>query len=227
MQILQDNFKRLCEKVRMYETRHHRPPNSVQIIAVSKKKSAEAILALHELGQRDFGESYFQEADAKIQALRAKNLSWHFIGNIQSNKTQLIAKNFDWVHSVDRIKVAERLNGQRLTQLEPLNICLQINLDQESQKSGINLIQLPEIATYISTLPQLKLRGLMAIPARKSNMLEQRKTFAQLRDAQEQLRTMGFELDALSMGMSHDMEAAIAEGATMIRIGTALFGARN
>lgn len=177
-------------------------------------------------GMRRFGENYLQEALEKIAALQELDLEWHFIGPIQSNKTRPIAEHFDWVHSVDRLKLARRLSEQRPAGLPPLNICLQVNVSGEQSKSGITLQELPALAQEVATLPRLRLRGLMAIPAPAAGLEAQRQPFRQMRFALEQLIAEGLELDTLSMGMSGDLEAAIAEGATLVRIGTALFGPR-
>jgi len=200
------------------------------LLAVSKTRSAEELAIAYEKGQRHFGENYLQEALDKIEQLNSLDICWHFIGPIQSNKTRAIAENFDWVHSVDRLKIAQRLSAQRPDQTPPLNICLQINISEEESKSGILPNQLPELATQILALPNIRLRGLMAIPASSSDPIQQRKPFQQMQQLLQQLKQQhpdNPELDTLSMGMSGDMEAAIAEGATIVRIGTAIFGARD
>lgn len=200
------------------------------LLAVSKTRSAEELAIAYEKGQRHFGENYLQEALDKIEQLNSLDICWHFIGPIQSNKTRAIAENFDWVHSVDRLKIAQRLSAQRPDQTPPLNICLQINISEEESKSGILPNQLPELATQILALPNIRLRGLMAIPASSSDPIQQRKPFQQMQQLLQQLKQQHPdhpELDTLSMGMSGDMEAAIAEGATIVRIGTAIFGARD
>ena len=179
------------------------------------------------LGQLVYGENYLQEALQKIEALKDLAIEWHFIGPIQSNKTKPIAENFSWVHSVDRFKIAQRLNDQRPPPLPPLNICIQVNVSGEESKSGCTLDELDALASKIALLPNIRLRGLMAIPLSSDNFDEQRKPFARLRGAMERLNREGYKLDTLSMGMSADLNAAIAEGATMVRIGTALFGPRN
>ena len=180
-------------------------------------------------GQRDFGENYLQEALEKIDALQGKGIRWHFIGPIQSNKTRPIAESFDWVHSVDRLKVAQRLSAQRPDSMEPLNICLQVNISKEATKSGILPVELSELAKEVAALPNIRLRGLMAIPASSDNPVQQRQPFAELQQLLNSLQQQLPEqpLDTLSMGMSGDMEAAIQEGSTMVRIGTALFGPRD
>ncbi len=204
-----------------------RDPASVTLVAVSKTHSAESVRAAYDAGQRIFGESYVQEALAKMQALQDLRLQWHFIGPIQSNKTKDIALHFDWVHGIERIKVAERLSAQRPPALGPLQVCIQVNTSGEATKSGVALDQLPQLAERIASLPGLRLRGLMTIPAPTDRFEAQRLPFRALRAAHDQLCRDGLELDTLSMGMSGDLEAAIAEGATMVRIGTAIFGERH
>jgi PLP dependent protein len=202
-----------------------RPRGSVQLLAVSKTKPAADIAALYRLGQRHFAENYLQEALTKQLQLSAFNISWHFIGPIQSNKTKSIACHFDWVHSVDRLKIAQRLSEQRPEHLPPLNICLQVNISQEGSKSGVSLEELPDLIEAIGVLPRLRLRGVMAIPEPESNYQKQRQPYKQLYQAVRQLDRP--ELDSFSFGMSGDLKAAIMEGATLVRIGTALFGERH
>jgi PLP dependent protein len=199
-------------------------PGSVTLVAVSKTQPASRIKEAWDAGQRHFGENYLQEAMAKQAELVALELVWHFIGPIQSNKTRLIAGHFDWVHSVDRFKVAERLNEQRPENLPPLNICLQVNISEEETKSGVSFAELPVLATQVAKLPRLKLRGLMAIPEPSDSMEVQRIPFRRLRLALEALHNPG--MDTLSMGMSDDLDAAVMEGATLVRIGSAIFGVR-
>ncbi len=203
----------------------------VTLLAVSKRHSWDKIQALYELGQREFGESYVQEALEKMKQSPHKDIIWHFIGPIQSNKTKDIAPNFHWVHSVDRLKIARRLSAQRTTHetlSKPLNICLQINISQEPQKSGFSTDEIFTAIAEIMTLPHLKLRGLMAIPKPSKAPAEQKLAFKQLRELMQQLnQRFNLQMDTLSMGMSGDLEAAIAEGASIIRIGTALFGPRE
>lgn len=203
-----------------------RDPAEVVLLAVSKTRSAAELRELASQGQQCFGENYLQEALEKMAVLPDLALEWHFIGPIQSNKTRPIAEHFSWVHSVDRLKIAQRLSEQRPPPLGPLNICLQVNISGEASKSGVGLNALPELAQQVAALPQLRLRGLMAIPAPADDEAEQRRPFQALRQAMEQLNAQGLQLDTLSMGMSDDLEAAIAEGASMVRIGTALFGPR-
>ena len=202
-----------------------RPRNSVQLLAVSKTKPACDIAALYRLGQRHFAENYLQEALAKQRQLSAFNITWHFIGPIQSNKTRPIAEHFCWVHSVDRLKIAERLSEQRPDYLPPLNICLQVNISAEASKSGVSAEELPALVEAVGKLPNLRLRGVMAIPEPEDNYAKQRLPYRRLHEAVKQLNRP--ELDSFSYGMSGDLKAAIMEGATMVRIGTALFGERG
>jgi len=204
-----------------------RDPDSVSLLAVSKKKPASDIRHAYSTGQREFGENYLQEALQKMQELQDLDICWHFIGAIQSNKTRSIAEAFDWVHCIDRAKIARRLSDQRPPQLPPLNVCIQVNLDHEASKSGIDLAELPELARAIEPLPGIHLRGLMSIPAPREDLAGQREAFARLADALLSLRQQGIDCDTLSMGMTGDMEAAIAEGSTLVRIGTAIFGERS
>ncbi len=197
------------------------------MLAVSKTRSANEIEALVRLGQRSFGENYLQESLEKIRLLADLNLDWHFIGPIQSNKTSLIAENFSWVHSVDRLKIAKRLSQQRPADLGPLNVCLQVNIDNEATKSGCQVDELPELMAAVRELPNLRLRGLMVIPQATDTLEQQRLPFAKARQLLQGLNEAGAHMDTLSMGMSRDLEAAVAEGSTMVRIGTALFGPRN
>ena len=224
MSTLADNLHAIRTRIDGAAKASHRDPASVQLLAVSKTKPASAIAELHRAGVRDFGENYLQEALTKQTELSDLPLIWHFIGPIQSNKTKAIAEHFDWVHSVDRLKIAQRLSEQRPTDLPPLNICLQVNVSGEDSKSGCTPEQLPALAQAVAALPNLRLRGLMAIPEPTDDPAAQHAAFARLRQLQEAL---GLGLDSLSMGMSHDLEAAIAQGATWVRIGTALFGARD
>ena len=200
--------------------------DSVTLLAVSKGHSANSIRAVAEAGVRDIGESYLQEALGKIEALRDLPLTWHFIGRVQANKTKVIAGHFDWVHGVERLKIAERLSEQRPFHAPPLNVCLQVNIGGEGSKGGVTVAELPALAVAVSALPRLKLRGLMCIPPDEDDPMRQRMWFAAMRRAFEELKVAGAGLDTLSMGMSGDFEAAILEGATIVRIGTALFGER-
>lgn len=229
MHDLQDNLSRVHGRMQEAAARAGRSPDQLALIAVSKKQSAAAMRALCAAGQQAFGESYLQEALDKQQELADLPIEWHFIGPIQSNKTRAIAERFSWVHSVDRLKIAERLNQQRPQELPPLNICLQVNIDRETSKSGVTADDLPALATAVSELPRLRLRGLMSIPAPREDYEGQLAAFAELRKLLEELRrqVQNAPLDSLSMGMSSDMEAAIAAGATLVRVGTDLFGARQ
>lgn len=204
-----------------------RDPASIILLAVSKTFPPAAVREAHAAGQHAFGENYVQEALDKISALRDLDLEWHFIGPIQGNKTRVIAENFAWVHGVDRLKIAQRLSEQRPHELPPLNICLQVNISGEESKSGIAPSDAAELAREISILPRLRLRGLMAIPAPEDDVPAQRRPFAQLRELAQTITAQGITLDTLSMGMSHDFAAAIQEGATIIRVGTAIFGKRD
>lgn len=224
MSTIAANISTLEQRIRTASLEAQRDPASVGLLAVSKTKPSSALREAYAAGLRDFGENYLQEALGKQAELADLPLCWHFIGPIQSNKTRAIAENFAWVHSVDRLKIAQRLSEQRPEGLEPLNICLQVNVSGEASKSGCTPEDLPALAAAISALPRLKLRGLMAIPEPTEDQAEQAAAFAAVRTLQDQL---DLPLDTLSMGMSHDLEAAIAQGATWVRIGTALFGARD
>lgn len=203
-----------------------RAPDSVQLVAVSKTFPAAAIAEAAAAGQRHFGENYLQESLPKLQQLSGQGLVWHFIGPVQSNKTRPIAEHFDWVHAVEREKIARRLSEQRPATLPPLNICIEVNVSGEATKSGVAPQEVAALAHAINSLPRLKLRGLMAIPEPTEDADLQRRRFALLRELKEALVREGLALDTLSMGMSADLEAAIAEGATMVRVGTAIFGER-
>lgn len=226
MSDLASRLTAVLARIRAAEQRFHRPPHSVTLLAVSKTHPPEAIAEVAAAGQRHFGENYLQEALDKLEALRDLELDWHFIGPIQSNKTRKIAESFQWVHSVDRLKIAQRLSEQRPKDLPPLNICLQVNISREPTKQGLSLEEVAPAAHQVAALPRLRLRGLMAIPASSRDFDAQRQAFACLRECQEALIRAGLPLDTLSMGMSDDLEAAIAEGATLVRIGTAIFGPR-
>ncbi|MFJ2381183.1 MULTISPECIES: YggS family pyridoxal phosphate-dependent enzyme [unclassified Pseudomonas] len=228
MSTIADNIAQVAERIRNACQAVQRDPHSVQLLAVSKTKPAAALREAHAAGLRDFGENYLQEALGKQQELADLPLSWHFIGPIQSNKTRAIAEHFDWVHSVDRLKIAQRLSEQRPAELPPLNICIQVNVSGEASKSGCAPADLPALASAIGALPRLQLRGLMAIPEPTEDRTAQDAAFAAVQRLNNDLRdSLKLPLDTLSMGMSHDLEAAIAQGATWVRIGTALFGARD
>jgi len=226
---IRDNLQTIGQRIRAAEQRYGRPAGSVQLLAVSKHHPTGALQEAYAAGQRLFGENYAQEMAEKALELAVGNhdIEWHFIGPIQSNKTKQIASIATWVHSVDRFKIAQRLSEQKPAGTPPIQICLQVNISREVSKSGVLPEALPELAAQITALQGVRLRGLMAIPAPDMDSGRQRATFAQVRQLQEQLNAQGFALDSLSMGMTDDMEAAIAEGATMVRIGTAIFGARH
>ena len=224
MSTIADNIGLVSQRIRAAADAVQRDASSIHLLAVSKTKPAQAVREAYAAGLRDFGENYLQEALGKQAELTDLPLSWHFIGPIQSNKTRAIAENFAWVHSVDRLKIAQRLSEQRPADLAPLNICIQVNVSGEASKSGCTPADLPALANAISALPRLKLRGLMAIPEPTEDRAAQDAAFAAVRDLQASLN---LPLDTLSMGMSHDLESAIAQGATWVRIGTALFGARD
>ena len=204
-----------------------RDEKDVSLLAVSKTWPAECVRLAAAAGQHAFGENYVQEGVAKVAELESLGLAWHFIGPLQSNKTRPVAESFDWVHSVERMKIAERLSEQRPAGKSPLNVCLQVNVSGEASKSGCAPEEAVALAKAIAALPHLRLRGLMCIPEPAEDVEAQRRPFRQLRELYEQLRAEGLPLDTLSMGMSHDIEAAIAEGATMVRVGTAIFGERS
>jgi PLP dependent protein len=220
-----ERITRIRERIALAERRYGRPPGSVSLLAASKAQPIEKIQAAIGCGQRLFGENYVQEAEAKIG--RLPELRWHYIGPLQANKTRKVAAIFAWVHSVDRLKIAARLNGHRAEMGLPLDICLQVNISLEPGKAGTPLEDLAELADQVATLENLRLRGLMAIPQATSDFDQQRRTYASVRAALEGLERRSHQLDTLSMGMSHDLEAAIAEGATIVRVGTAIFGARD
>lgn len=221
------NLTRLRQRIATAAKAADRDPSEITLVAVSKIQPLQKILDAIAAGQHDFGENYLQEALVKISAVKNTQVAWHFIGPIQSNKTRDIAAHFDWVHSVDRFKIAHRLSEQRPDGLPPLNICLQINISGESSKSGVALAEAAELAGRIRDLPNLQLRGLMAVPAPADTLAAQRRPFARLRELQDELNHGGCQLDTLSMGMTDDLEAAITEGATLVRVGTAIFGPRN
>ena len=228
MSTIADNISQVAARIRSAEQAAQRAANSVQLLAVSKTKPAAAVREAYAAGVRDFGENYLQEALGKQRELTDLPLCWHFIGPIQSNKTRAIAEHFAWVHSVDRLKIAQRLSEQRPAELPALNICIQVNVSGEASKSGCTPADLPALAAAIKALPRLTLRGLMAIPEPTDNRAEQDAAFAAVRELNTSLQdSLNLPLDTLSMGMSHDLESAIAQGATWVRIGTALFGARD
>ena len=231
MSTIHQNLQAVHDRIRAAAHAVSRDPHEITLVAVSKTFDAGAVVEAARAGQVVFAESYIQEALDKIASVNAAQpgalLEWHFIGPIQSNKTRAIAEHFDWVHSIDRSRIAQRLSDQRPGQLTPLNVCLQVNISGEASKSGVSPDEVFKLASEVHAMPHLKLRGLMAIPEPADDIEAQRAPFRQLRELQEELNRRGFALDTLSMGMSTDMEAAIAEGTTMVRIGTAIFGQRN
>jgi pyridoxal phosphate enzyme (YggS family) len=208
------------------EQRAGREPGSVQLLAVSKTKPAEAVEAAFAAGQRMFGENQLQDALPKVTAMAGRGAEWHFIGPVQGNKTRQVAEHFDWVQSIDRDRIVRRLSDHRPEGLAPLNVCIQFNVSGEQSKSGATADELPALCELVAQMPNLSLRGLMAIPAPSTSEADQRAAFAQVRETFENLQARGFAIDTLSMGMSGDIGAAIAEGATMVRVGTAVFGGR-
>jgi hypothetical protein len=227
MSTISANLQAVLARIDQTAQHYGRNPRDIALLAVSKTWPAQAVRDAALVGQRAFGENYVQEAVDKIAELGELGLEWHFIGPLQSNKTRLVAEHFDWVHSVDRLKIAERLAEQRPASLPPMSVCLQVNISGEAAKSGVRPAEASAVAHAIANLPRLRLRGLMAIPAPEDNLEAQRRPFRQMHELYKQLRAEGLALDTLSMGMSHDLEAAIAEGATLLRIGTAIFGERN
>jgi len=215
------------KRIRDAQTRFGRAPGSVALLAVSKTRPSKDLRAAYDCGQRLFGESYLQEALTKIQALDDLAIEWHFIGRIQGNKTRAIAEHFNWVHSIDNTRHARRLSEQRPEGLPPLNLCLQVKLDAEASKGGLDEQQLGPALEEIRSLPRLRVRGLMTLPEPRTDLAAQRLPFRRLRELRDRLATDALPLDTLSMGMSSDLEAAIAEGAGLVRIGTAIFGPRN
>ncbi|MDU6388248.1 MAG: YggS family pyridoxal phosphate-dependent enzyme [Pantoea sp.] len=228
MTSIQHNLQQLRQRIRAAATQCGRDPEEVTLLAVSKTKPASAVEEAIAAGQLAFGENYVQEGVEKIEALAAHpQVEWHFIGPLQSNKSRLVAEHFAWCHTVDRLKIAQRLNDQRPDALPPLNVLIQVNISDENSKSGIMLEDLPELAQQVAALPRLQLRGLMAIPAPESDYARQLAVCQRMADAFRQLKQHYPDVDTLSLGMSDDMEAAIAAGSTMVRIGTAIFGARD
>lgn len=222
-----ERIKEVRNQIKQATQAAQRQPHSVQLLAVSKTKPAADVAAAHAAGQVDFGENYVQEGVQKITQLQHLPLTWHFIGPIQSNKTKDIAEHFAWVHSLDREKIVRRLSQQRPAHLPPLKVLIQINIDDESSKAGIAPAQLEQMAQLIASLPQLQLRGLMTIPQADASADQQVHSFAAMQRLFLQLQTQYDQIDTLSMGMSNDLAAAIAHGATMVRVGTAIFGART
>jgi len=222
-----ENFRKIQDLLAKAAVEAGRGPETVRLLAASKTQSPETVLEAASVGQRDFGENFAREGIDKMAALARTDLIWHFIGYLQSNKTRAVAEHFSWVHTVDRIKIAERLSKQRPHHAGDLNVCIQVNIDNERGKAGVAASDTMQLAQAMVGLPRLRFRGLMCIPAIHGNMEEQRKPFARMRELAESLGEAGIPVDTLSMGMTGDYVAAIAEGATIVRIGTALFGPRG
>lgn len=227
MTAILSNMQAVHAVINQAAAKAQRDAAKIRLLAVSKTVSAAVIREAHSAGQKAFGENYVQEALDKMRELGDLQLEWHFIGPIQSNKTRAIAENFSWVHSVDRLKIAERLSEQRPANLPPLNVCLQVNVSGEASKGGVWPAEAEPLAQAIAILPRLKLRGLMAIPAPAAELAVQRAPFAKMQELLRRMNSAGLNLDTLSMGMSHDLTAAILEGATIVRVGTAIFGSRT
>ncbi len=227
MTTISANLQAVRARIDAAARKYGRHPADIALLAVSKTWPAGDVREAACAGQKAFGENYVQEGVDKVGELSGLGLEWHFIGPLQSNKTRLVAESFDWVHSLDRLKIAERLAEQRPDTLPPLQVCLQINVSGEATKSGVEPAAVAELAQRISALPRLRLRGLMAIPAPSDDFAQQCADFRRLREIYQHLQHIGLTLDTLSMGMSHDLEAAIAEGSTLVRVGTAIFGERN
>lgn len=228
MATIVQNIQKVHERIALACEAAHRPVQSVTLVVVSKTHPPDRVRAAHAAGERCFGENYVQEGVDKIAALAdlRERIEWHLIGPLQSNKTRVVAEAFDWVHSVDRLKIAERLSEQRPPHRPPLQLCLQVNISGEASKSGLSVDEVPDVARAVAALPRVRLRGLMAIPEPTGDPAAQRAPHARLRQLLLELQRGGLALDTLSMGMTADLEAAIAEGATIVRVGTAIFGAR-
>ncbi len=227
MTTISANLQAVLARIGEAARRCGRQPEEISLLAVSKTWPGSYVQEAARAGQKAFGENYVQEGVDKVRETALPDLEWHFIGPLQSNKTRLVAEAFQWVHSVDRLKIAERLSQQRPAHLPPLQICLQVNISNEDSKSGVPEEDVASLAQQIAYLPRLKLRGLMTIPAPAPGFAQQRAPFRRLRELYEELNRNGFALDTLSMGMSNDIEAAIAEGSTLVRVGTAIFGERK
>ena len=227
MTTISANLQAVRARIHAAAKKSGRQPGDISLLAVSKTWPAPVVRAAAAAGQRAFGENYVQEGVGKVAELAALGLEWHFIGPLQSNKTRLVAETFDWVHSLDRLKIAERMAEQRPDSLPPLQVCVQVNVSGEETKSGVPVSDVPALARQIALLPRLQLRGLMAIPAPTDDFDQQRQGFRRLREVFEKMNREGLRLDTLSMGMTHDLEAAIAEGSTLVRVGTAIFGERS
>ena len=227
MSAIADNLQAVQARIREATKLAGRSPESVRLLAVSKTWPLSSVMAAVDAGQHAFGENYVREGVDKVAATAGHHLEWHFIGPLQSNKSRPVAEHFDWVHTIDRLKIAERLSAQRPDQLPPLQVCVQVNVSDETSKSGCAPDETLALCRAVAALPRLQLRGLMAIPEPTDDMVAQRLPFRLLREIFDTIRAEGLLLDTLSMGMSHDLEAAVAEGATIVRIGTAIFGERN
>ena len=227
MTTISANLQAVTMRIEAAARKFGRNPGGISLLAVSKTWPTLDVREAALAGQKSFGENYVQEGVNKVKSLESLGLEWHFIGPLQSNKTRAVAETFDWVHTVDRLKIAERLSEQRPANLPALQVCIQVNVSNEQTKSGVSLDETATLARRVAELPRVKLRGLMAIPEPVDDFAQQRAAFRRLRDAFEQLNKEGLSLDTLSMGMSHDLEAAIAEGSTIVRVGTAIFGERN
>ncbi len=222
-----ENFRKIQDLLARAATEAHRDPNEIRLLAVSKKKPVESVIAAANAGQRDFGENFVQEGLKKMDEAGRDDLIWHFIGHLQANKTKPVAERFHWVHTVDRLKIAERLSRQRPHSASDLNVCIQVNINNETAKAGVATADVADLAHAVSELSGLRLRGLMCLPAIRQDFTKQREPFAEMRKLKASLEESGISLDTLSMGMTADYRAAIHEGATLVRIGTALFGARE
>jgi pyridoxal phosphate enzyme (YggS family) len=226
METIAERLKSALERLRQTAVDANREPNSVKLLAVSKTKPVSDIVIAYEAGQRMFGENYVQEGVDKVQELQTlSDIEWHFIGPLQSNKTRLVAEHFDWVESIDRLKIAKRLNDQR-TPHKKLNVCIQVNIDKEESKAGVDAGEVESLANSIAQLPNLELRGLMAIPAANQGIEAQTQSFTLMKDLFEKLQDNHNQIDTLSIGMSNDMQVAVHCGSTLVRIGTAIFGKR-
>lgn len=227
MSVIAANLQAVRDRIAAAARASGRDPATVALLAVSKTWPAACVREAAAAGQHAFGENYLQEGIDKLAMLADAGLEWHFIGPLQSNKTRPAAEHFAWVHSIDRMRIAERLSAQRPAALPPLQVCVQVNVSGEASKSGCAPAEAPALCRRVAELPGLRLRGLMAIPEASDDIAAQRRPFRRLRELFDELRAAGLPLDTLSMGMSHDLEAAIAEGATVVRVGTAIFGERN
>ncbi|UCV18704.1 YggS family pyridoxal phosphate-dependent enzyme [Ferribacterium limneticum] len=227
MSAIADNLQAVQARISDAAVLAGRSPESIRLLAVSKTWPLASVIEAADAGQRAFGENYVQEGVDKVAATAGLNLEWHFIGPLQSNKSRAVAEHFDWVHSIERLKIAERLSAQRPANLPPLQVCVQVNVSGEASKSGCAPDEALDLCRAVASLPGLQLRGLMAIPEPTDDPAAQRAPFRQVREIYDHIRAAGIPLDTLSMGMSHDLEAAVAEGATIVRIGTAIFGERN